>query len=221
MAGRNTSRSTTLNIEDHSHITLRWSAQNTKKFQEIFMVKTLSSMLPLGTYAPQFSLLEPSSGKTISLNDDEKSSATVIMFICNHCPYVKHINIELPRLANDYMSKGVRFFAINSNNVEDYPDDSPENMKNAAIQQGYPFPYLFDETQEVARAYQAACTPDFFVFDKNMMLAYRGQLDDSRPGNKIKVNGNSIRMALDCLLANKPVPDHQIPSIGCNIKWKE
>lgn len=185
------------------------------------MVKTLSSMLPLGTYAPQFSLLEPSSGKTISLNNDEKSLATVIMFICNHCPYVKHINKELPRLANDYMHKGVRFIAINSNNVEDYPDDSPENMRNTALQQGYPFPYLFDETQEVARAYQAACTPDFFVFDKQMMLAYRGQLDDSRPGNKIKVNGNSIRMALDCLLANKPVPDHQIPSIGCNIKWKE
>ncbi len=185
------------------------------------MVKTLSSMLPLGTYAPQFSLLDPLSGKTVSLNEPKKSLATVIMFICNHCPYVKHVNKELPRLANDYINKGVRFIAINSNNAEDYPDDSPEHMKATATQQGYPFPYLFDETQEVARAYQAACTPDFFVFDKNMMLAYRGQLDDSRPGNKIKVNGNSIRMALDCLLADKPVPEHQIPSIGCNIKWKE
>ncbi len=185
------------------------------------MVKTLSSMLPLGTYAPQFSLLDPLSGKTVSLNGTEKSLATVIMFICNHCPYVKHVNKGLPRLANDYENKKVRFIAINSNNIEDYPDDSPENMKKIAINQGYSFPYLFDETQEVARAYQAACTPDFYVFDKNMMLAYRGQFDDSRPGNNIKVSGNSIRMALDCLLDGKPVPDNQKPSIGCNIKWKE
>lgn len=185
------------------------------------MAKTLSSMLPLGTCAPQFSLLDPLSGKTVSLNSAEKSLATVIMFICNHCPYVKHVNKELPRIATDYTNKKVRFIAINSNNIEDYPDDSPENMKKIALQQGYPFPYLFDETQEVARAYQAACTPDFFVFDKNMMLAYRGQFDDSRPGNNIKVSGNSIRMALDCLLADKPVPDTQKPSIGCNIKWKE
>lgn len=185
------------------------------------MAKTLSSMLPLGTCAPQFSLLDPVNGKTVSLNGAEKSLATVVMFICNHCPYVKHVNKELPRIANDYTNKKVRFIAINSNNIEDYPDDSPENMKKIALQQGYPFPYLFDETQEVARAYQAACTPDFFVFDKNMMLVYRGQFDDSRPGNNIKVSGNSIRMALDCLLADKPVPDTQKPSIGCNIKWKE
>ena len=185
------------------------------------MVKTLSAMLPLGTYAPEFSLLEPLSGKTVSLNGNGQAQATVIMFICNHCPYVKHVNKELPRLANDYTNKQVRFIAINSNNIEDYPDDSPENMKKTAHEQGYSFPYLFDETQEVARAYQAACTPDFFIFDKNMKLAYRGQLDDSRPGNNIDVTGSSIRTALDCLLSDKPVPFEQKPSIGCNIKWKE
>ncbi len=185
------------------------------------MAKTSSSMLPLGTSAPQFSLIEPLSGKTVSLTDEKNKLATVIIFICNHCPYVKHINTELTRLANEYMSKGVRFIAINSNNIESYPDDSPENMKLVALQQAYPFPYLFDETQEVAKAYQAACTPDFFVFEKNMLLCYRGQLDDARPGNHIKVSGNSIRMALNCILANKPVPALQKPSMGCNIKWKD
>lgn len=185
------------------------------------MVKTASSMLPLGTHAPQFSLTDVSSGKTVSLNKSDRSIATVIMFICNHCPYVKHVNHELTRLANDYMKKGIRFIAINSNDIENYPDDSPENMKKTALEQHYPFPYLFDATQEVARAYQATCTPDFFVFDKEHALVYRGQLDDSRPGNTIKVSGNSIRMALDCLLSNKPVPELQKPSMGCNIKWKE
>lgn len=185
------------------------------------MAKTASSMLPLGTYAPQFSLLDVVSGKTISLKGNKDAPATVIMFICNHCPYVKHVNKELTRLANDYMSKAVRFIAINSNDIDKYPDDSPENMKRTAIEQDYPFPYLFDETQEVAKAYQAACTPDFFVFNKDSMLCYRGQLDDSRPGNHIKVNGNSIRLALDCLLNNKPIPELQKPSMGCNIKWKE
>ncbi len=184
------------------------------------MAKIPSSMLPLGTQAPQFSLLNVVDGKTVSLNENQNSLATVIMFICNHCPYVKHVNNELTLLANDYISKGVRFLAINSNDINDYPDDSPDNMKKTALRQGYPFPYLFDETQEVARAYQATCTPDFFVFDKNMILSYRGQLDDSRPGNNIEVNGNSIRIALDCLLADSPVPVNQKPSIGCNIKWK-
>jgi thiol-disulfide isomerase/thioredoxin len=185
------------------------------------MAKTASSMLPLGTHAPQFSLLDVVSGKTVSLNGNTDAKATVIMFICNHCPYVKHVNKELSHLTNDYKNKGVRFIAINSNDVNKYPDDSPENMKKTALEQNYPFPYLFDETQEVAKAYQAACTPDFFVFDKDIMLSYRGQLDDSRPGNNIKVNGNSIRLALDCLLNDKPVPEHQKPSMGCNIKWKE
>ena len=185
------------------------------------MSKTLSSMLPLGTYAPQFSLLEPLSGKTVSLDPKENYLATVILFICNHCPYVKHVNPELTRLANDYADKAVRFIAINSNNIESYPDDSPDNMKRVALEQNYSFPYLFDETQEVAKAYQAACTPDFFVFNNNMQLVYRGQLDDSRPGNHIKVSGNSIRMSLNCLLAQEPIPEPQKPSMGCNIKWRD
>lgn len=185
------------------------------------MAKTASLMLPLGTHAPHFSLLDIVSNKTISLNSNHDAGATVIMFICNHCPYVKHVNQELVRLANDYLPKGVHFFAINSNDVEKYPDDSPENMKRTAQEQGYPFPYLYDETQEVAKAYQATCTPDFFVFNNNMELAYRGQLDDSRPGNGTVVNGSSIRNALNSLLAGNPVAGEQKPSIGCNIKWAE
>ena len=185
------------------------------------MAKILSSMLPLGNHAPQFTLMDVVSGKTVSLNENKDSLATVVMFICNHCPYVKHVNSELTLLANDYTKKGVRFFAINSNDINKYPDDSPENMKKTALQQKYPFPYLFDETQEVAKAYQATCTPDFFVFDKNLTLSYRGQLDDSRPGNGMDINGSSIREAIDCLLDNKPVSVNQKPSIGCNIKWKE
>ncbi len=182
------------------------------------MAKTPSSMVPLGTPAPQFSLLDTVSGKKVSL--DNSSNATVIMFICNHCPFVKHVNKELTRLANDYMSKGVNFLAINSNDIVHYPDDSPENMQKTAMQEGYPFPYLFDETQEVAKAYHAACTPDFYIFDTNLLLAYRGQLDDSRPGNQIAVSGSSIRKALDCLLTHKPIQFEQKPSLGCSIKWK-
>jgi thiol-disulfide isomerase/thioredoxin len=184
------------------------------------MVKTASSMLPLGTQAPAFSLLNVVDGKMVSLSNNAGQLATVIMFICNHCPYVKHINPELTRLAHDYMDKGVQFLAINSNDVETYPDDSPENMKRIALELNYPFPYLFDETQEVALAYEAKCTPDFFIFDDNLELAYRGQLDDSRPGNPIKVSGNSIRTALDCLISNQPITIEQKPSLGCNIKWK-
>ncbi|MDI9819444.1 MULTISPECIES: thioredoxin family protein [unclassified Legionella] len=184
------------------------------------MAKTPSTMLPLGTYAPQFSLLDTVSGSTVSLNSSPESKATVIMFICNHCPYVRHINKELTRLANDYMKLGINFIAINSNDVETYPDDSPENMKKTATEHNYPFPYLYDETQEVAKAYQAACTPDFYVFDSNFALVYRGQLDDSRPGNTIAVTGSSIRNALDSILANEPVNVVQKPSLGCNIKWK-
>lgn len=184
------------------------------------MVKTLSSMLPLGTQAPQFSLIDAVSGNTINFNGKSDAKATVIMFICNHCPYVKHVNAELTRLANDYMDKGIKFLAINSNNIEDYPDDSPENMQHIARDLNYPFPYLYDETQEVARAYQAACTPDFFIFNKDNSLVYRGQLDDSRPGNNIAVDGHSIRAALDCLLQDQPISENQKPSMGCNIKWK-
>lgn len=183
------------------------------------MAKTPSNMLPLGTQAPRFSLPDVLSGKKIAL-DGKNHKATVIMFICNHCPYVKHVNEELVKLANDYTDKNVRFLAINSNDVENYPDDSPDNMKKIAQTMKYPFPYLYDETQEVAKAYHAACTPDFYVFDNNLNLAYRGQLDDSRPGNNVEVNGHSIRSALDCLLNQQPINTEQKPSLGCNIKWK-
>ncbi|AMP89764.1 thioredoxin family protein [Legionella pneumophila] len=184
------------------------------------MARTLSNMLPLGTVAPHFELVDVISGSKVKLRETPRYVATVIMFICNHCPFVKHINKELTRLANDYIPKGIRFLAINSNDIEGYPDDSPENMILTAKAHQYPFPYLYDETQEVAKAYNAACTPDFFVFDSDLSLAYRGQLDDSRPGNDIPVTGNSIRQALDYLLNNKPLDFEQKPSIGCNIKWK-
>lgn len=184
------------------------------------MAKTESAMLPLGTPAPAFSLPDVISNKNISLEKNAGKHATVILFICNHCPYVKHVNPELPKLAHDYMSKGVSFLAINANDVEHYPDDSPENMKKMALDIGYPFPYLFDESQEIARAYDAKCTPDFFVFDKDLKLAYRGQLDASRLGNSIPLTGESIRTALDCLISGQPVPDEQYASLGCGIKWK-
>ncbi|KTC65090.1 putative thiol-disulfide isomerase and thioredoxins family (plasmid) [Legionella adelaidensis] len=184
------------------------------------MVKTASTMIDLGTNAPQFKLIDAVSGKQISYSDNKNAVATVIMFICNHCPYVKHINHELTRLANDYLAKGIQFFAINSNDATQYPEDSFENMKMNAKVQAYPFPYLYDETQEVAKAYQAACTPDFFIFNHLNELVYRGQLDDSRPGNGIPVTGSSIRDALNCLLSNKEITKDQSPSLGCNIKWK-
>lgn len=185
------------------------------------MSKTPSTMLKLGTVAPDFNLPDVCSGQLIPLHDGKKHLATVIMFICNHCPYVKHVNQQLVDLATDYQSKSVRFIAINANDVNRYPDDSPENMRNTALELQYPFPYVFDETQEVAKAYAAACTPDFYVFDTNFSLVYRGQLDDSRPGNHIEVSGQSIRNALDCLLQGKAVDTDQKPSLGCNIKWKE
>ena len=175
-----------------------------------------SNMMPLGTKAPDFNLLDPSTGQMITLDALKSDVATVIMFICNHCPYVKHIKSELIQIASDYQSKDVVFIAINSNDVANYPDDSPEKMQ----QEGYPFTYLFDETQAVAKAYQAACTPDLYVFDSELKCAYRGQLDDARPRNDVPVNGKDIRAALDAILANKPVNPVQIPSIGCSIKWK-
>lgn len=183
------------------------------------MAKTLSSMLPLGTKAPLFSLMDVVSKKNISLSSIN-TSAAVIFFICNHCPYVKHIMSSVVELANDYLKKDVSFLAISSNDVKNYPDDSPENMEKIALESRYPFPYLFDETQEVAKAYQATCTPDFFIFDKSKRLVYRGQFDDSRPGNTIDVTGKSLSHALDCLLNNTPVPEEQKPSLGCNIKWR-
>lgn len=184
------------------------------------MTLTPSNMLPLGTEAPEFKLPDTVSGEELSLEEMRSEKATVIMFICNHCPYVKHVQKGLVELANDYIPKGVSFIAINSNDVENYPDDSPEHMRMVANELGYPFPFLYDESQQVARLYDAACTPDFYVFDGDMKLVYRGQMDDSRPGNGKPVTGNDIRKALDKVLEGKHVDSEQIPSIGCNIKWK-
>lgn len=184
------------------------------------MARTLSTMVALGTKAPNFILPDTVSGRQVSLSDIKGNVATVIMFICNHCPFVKHVNTELVKLANDYKNKGVGFVAISSNDVASHPQDSPELMMQIAKQLKYPFPYLYDESQQVAKAYDAACTPDFFIYDKDLYLVYRGQLDDSRPGNEIPVTGKDIRKALDCLINNKPVSEFQRPSIGCNIKWK-
>lgn len=185
------------------------------------MALTESNMFPLGAKAPDFHLFDVVSEKKVSLNDVKSTTATVVMFICNHCPYVKHVQQQITQLANDYISKGISFVAINSNDVEKYPDDSPAKMKETAEKLQYPFPYLYDETQEVAKAYHAACTPDFYIFDKNLVCVYRGQLDNSRPGNEIPVTGESIRTALDQILKHEPVTVTQKPSMGCNIKWKE
>lgn len=184
------------------------------------MALTPSNMIPLGTKAPDFQLPDTVSGRQLSLSELKSDKATVIMFICNHCPYVKHIQNGLVKLANDYIPKGVTFIAINSNDVLNYPDDSPENMKKVAKKLGYPFPFLFDESQSVAKAYDAACTPDFYIFDKEMKLVYRGQMDDSRPWNGKPVTGRDIRKALDSVLGGNEVSDEQVPSMGCNIKWK-
>ena len=184
------------------------------------MVLTPSAMIPLGSEAPDFRLPDAVSGRELSLGEMKSDVATVVMFICNHCPYVKHIQRGLVELAGDYAPRGVSFVAINSNDVENYPDDSPERMKETAEEKGYPFPYLFDGTQEVAKAYDAACTPDFFVYDKNMRCLYRGQLDDSRPGNGKPVTGADMRKALDAVAAGEEIAWEQVPSVGCNIKWK-
>ena len=184
------------------------------------MSRTPSRMIPLGTLLPEFNLPDAVSGNDFSSGELKNSRASVIMFICNHCPYVKHVNQGLIRLANDYLSRGVTFVAISSNDVINHPDDSPDKMKMVAQSLGYPFPYLYDETQDVARYFDAACTPDFYVFDHQQKLVYRGQLDDSRPSLDIPVTGKDIREALEQLLGGKPVSEIQRPSIGCNIKWK-
>jgi peroxiredoxin len=188
--------------------------------QSQYMAATETRIIPLGFKAPDFSLPDTVSGKVLSLRELKGQHATVIMFICNHCPYVKHINSELVRLANDYHLRGVSFIAISSNDAEKYPDDAPDKMRAHAIATGYPFPYLYDESQAVAKAYFAACTPDFSIFDKALLCVYRGQLDRSRPGNDIPPNGMDIRAVLNALLNGKSIPDKQVPSIGCNIKWK-
>lgn len=184
------------------------------------MANTPSNMLPLGTRAANFKLPDTVSGKELELSQIKGDKATVIMFICNHCPFVKHVNAGIVNMAHDYQPKGVGFVAISSNDVENYPDDSAELMTVNARQEGYTFPYLYDESQEVAREYDAACTPDFYLFDGELKLVYRGQMDDSRPGNGLPVTAADLRSAIDAVLAGSPVSGNQKPSIGCNIKWK-
>ena len=185
------------------------------------MALTPSTMLKLGTKAPDFSLLDTLSGNQLTYQETRGAKGTVIMFICNHCPYVLHANEEIIRVAHDYRVLGFGFVAISSNDVVNYPQDRPEKMKELGESLNYPFPYLNDVTQDVAHAYAAACTPDFYVFDSRDTLVYRGQLDDSRPGNGITLTGRSLREALDALLNNKTVSPSQKPSMGCNIKWKK
>lgn len=179
-----------------------------------------SNMLELGTKAPDFTLPDTVSGDTLSLNDLASEKATVIMFLCNHCPYVIHVNPEIARIVEDYKSKGVSFIGISSNDVDNYPQDSPDLMKKQAAEVPYDFPYLYDETQEVAKAYDAACTPDFYVFDGDLSLRYRGRIDDSRKGNDVPLSGKDLRAAIDAVLADDQVSEIQYPSGGCNIKWK-
>jgi peroxiredoxin len=185
------------------------------------MAAVNSTMLELGTQAPKFELPDTVTGKTVNLKDYRGNKALLVLFICNHCPYVIHIKEELVRYAKDYLPKGVAIVAISSNDVENYPDDSPEKMKVDAEKYGYPFPYLYDEKQEVAQAYKAACTPDLFLFNEKHELVYRGQFDGSRPKNEVPVNGKDLREATDKVLAGESLSEDQIPSIGCNIKWKK
>ncbi len=183
------------------------------------MVETASTMLPLGTIAPDFKLLDTRTGKQASLQELKSNTATVIMFICNHCPYVKHIQTKLVEIANRYQKKGIAFIAISSNDVKNYPADSPQHMRKEAEIHHYTFPYLYDETQSVAKAYQAACTPDFYLFDATLACVYRGRFDDSTPGNNQPITGKELTQALDSVLTNQPMEENQKPSVGCNIKW--
>ena len=182
------------------------------------MVKTASTMVDLGVKAPDFSLPDVS-GKMVSLSDFADSPALLVVFMCNHCPYVIHVAEDLARLAADYQQRGVAVVGINSNDTATYPEDSPENMAKEAKRRRYSFPYLYDESQEVAKAYRAACTPDYYVFDRQRKLVYRGQMDSSRPGGG-EVTGEDLRAALDAVLENRPVSANQKPSLGCNIKWR-
>ena len=184
------------------------------------MVLTASTMLPLGTIAPGFQLPDAVSGETISLANFEDKKALLVMFICAHCPFVKHVQSELAKLGQDYSYKEVGIVAISANNVATHPGDSPEKLKEMAESLGFNFPFCYDESQSTAKTYTAACTPDFFLFDGDKKLVYRGQLDDSRPSNNQPLNGQDLRSAMDAVLANQPVATEQKPSIGCNIKWK-
>src|ERR1035438_7251905 len=192
---------------------LRWAEQ------VLCMVAVNSTMLPLGTQAPDFRLPDPS-GKAVSLADFKGAPALLVVFMCNHCPYVKHVRAGLAKLARDYQPRRVAVVGVNSNDVANYAADSPAKMAEEAASAGYIFPYLYDESQAVAKAYRAACSPDMYLFDIDQRLLYRGQFDDSRPGNGIAVTGKDLRAALDALLAGKPVSPNQKASIGCNIKWK-
>ena len=176
-------------------------------------------MLPLGTTAPDFRLPD-TGGKMVALGDFQSAPALAVLFICNHCPYVKHIQAGLAQFRRDFQPRGAAVVAISSNDVQNYPADSPAKMAEEARSAGYTFPYLYDESQAVAKAYQAACTPDIFLFDATRQLVYRGQFDDSRPGNGVPVTGKDLRAALEAVLTGKPVPQKQTPSVGCNIKWK-
>ena len=183
------------------------------------MSMTPSNMLPIGTKAPSFSLFDTVSGNLLNLDELKGKKGTVIMFLCNHCPFVIHVNTKLVSIANAYAEKDISFIAISSNDALNYPQDSPEKMKLHAQKEGYPFPYLYDESQEVAKAYDAACTPDIYFFDNALKLIYRGQLDDSRPGNGKPLTGIDLKEAIDCLIEGKENTETQKPSIGCNIKW--
>ena len=184
------------------------------------MARRYSRMLPLGTPAPRFALRDTVSGQTVALEDFASSPALLVAFLCNHCPFVKHILDEFVAFARDFGPRGLAVVAISSNDVESYPSDAPVEMTRIATLKRFTFPYLYDESQQVAKAYQAVCTPDFFLFDRNRRLAYRGQFDGSRPGNNIPVTGSDLRTAAEALLRGKPVPSEQTPSVGCSVKWK-
>jgi thiol-disulfide isomerase/thioredoxin len=184
-------------------------------------ISSTNERFPLGSKAPNFLLQDTVSGNYLSFTDLKSSNGTVVMFICNHCPYVIHVNQELVNIANEYKSKGLSFIAISSNDVDNYPDDAPDKMRIVAKVLKFPYPYLYDKRQEVAKAYDAVCTPDLYVFNGEDNLVYRGRLDDSRPGTDIPVTGKDLRYALDAVLSNTPVAEKQYPSIGCGIKWKQ
>jgi peroxiredoxin len=183
------------------------------------MTMTASTMLPLGTDAPNFTLPDPE-GSVVSLSDFDGARALLVVFMCNHCPFVKHVIDGFAKLVREYQPRGVAVVGINANDVNEFPEDRPEKMARFAREKDLTFPYLFDEKQEVAKRYHAACTPDFFLFDEHRRLVYRGQMDDSRPGNNVPVTGSDLRAALDAVLEGEPVPEEQKPSMGCNIKWK-
>jgi len=184
------------------------------------MARTPSTMLELDTPAPDFSLLEPATGRTVSLSDFADAKGLAVIFMCNHCPFVKHIADGLNAFAREYQARGLAVVGINSNDAENYPDDAPEKMAGEVEARGYTFPYLFDADQAVAKAFRAACTPDFYLFDGEKRLVYRGQFDAARPQNEEPVDGKDLRAAADAVLEGKPVPEEQTPSLGCNIKWK-